>query len=259
MSSLKHDILAGTEYPYDKDLHALLHTSDLAGLVASGLSLEDILAAATLSNDHDIVRSCLEAGAQVTDQVQFKAQQGAELEVYRLLVPAGLDVNRNFGHIGSPMINAVIAKDLERITFLLENGANPNIGSSLGRDSLVLALLDNLPLDAIKLLIRYGAEFPRKGLLPLAAMHDNVDVVDFLLENGAGLDDKIEEDICAAPGFTGSALHLSAERGYLDIVKLLLLRGADAGLVDSKGKTAADRAALAGQACALSIIENWQP
>jgi ankyrin repeat protein len=256
---LKHDVLAGTEYPYDKDLPALLHTSDLTGLVASGLSLEDILAAATLSNDHDIVRSCLEAGAQVTDAVQLKAQQGAELEVCRLLAPAGLDVNRDFDHIGSPITEAVISKDVERITFLLENGANPNIGSCLGRDSLMLALVDNLPLDVIKLLIGHGAEFPRKGLLPLAAMHGDVEVVDFLLENGAGPDEKIEEDICAAPGLTGSARHLSAERGYLDVVKLLLLRGADAGLVDSKGKTSTDRAALAGQARALSIIENWQP
>jgi ankyrin repeat protein len=149
-----------------------------------------------------------------------------------------------------------MAKDVKWITFLLENGANPNVGGFLG-DSLMLALDNKLPLDVIKLLNRYGVEFPRKGLLPLAAINDDVDTVDFLLENGTGTDERIE-DLSPVPGITGSALQLSAERGYLDVVKLLLLPGADPGLVDSKGQTAADRAALAGQECAVSMIETWR-
>jgi hypothetical protein len=50
MSSLKDDVLAATEYPDVEKLSVLLHTSDLKGLQASGLSLEDILAAAALCN-----------------------------------------------------------------------------------------------------------------------------------------------------------------------------------------------------------------
>ena len=257
MSSLKDDILAATEYPDVEKLRVLLHTSDLTGLQASGLSLEDILAAAALCNDDHVVQSCLEAGAQVTEQVELKALQGGELEVYRLLVPAGLNVNRDFDHLGAPLTEAVMAKDVKWITFLLENGANPNVGSCVGRDSLMLALDNKLPLDVIKLLVRYGAEFPRKGLLPLAAINGDVDTVDFLLENGAGTDERIE-DLSPGPGITGSALQLSAERGHLDVVKLLLLRGADPGLVGSKGETAADRAALAGQESAVSMIESWR-
>jgi ankyrin repeat protein len=86
-------------------------------------------------------------------------------------------------------------------------------------------------------------------------MNGDVDIVDFLLENGATLDAKFE-DLFRAQDWTGSALHLPAEQGHMDVVKLLFLRGADVGLVDSKGKTAADRARLAGQECALAVIEN---
>jgi hypothetical protein len=167
MSPLKDDILAGMEYPYDQNLRDLLHTSDLTGLTASGLSLEDILAAAAFCNDPDIVRSCLEAGARVTAHVESKAHQGGEREVYRLLVPAGLDVNRHFGHGGGLLTEAVMAEDVEWTIFLLKSGANPNIGAIIGKDSLELALEHKLPLNIIKLLISYDAEFPRKGLSAL--------------------------------------------------------------------------------------------
>jgi ankyrin repeat protein len=256
MSSLKHDILAATEYPYDEKLRDLLHTTDLAGLTASGLSLEEILTAATLWIACDVVRSCLEAGAQVTDRVRNKTHNAATLEVYRLLVPTDLDVNRHFSHAGGPLTEAIFNKDVECITFLLESGADPSISAICGRDALELAVDNKSPLDVIKLLFRHGAKVRRKGLLPLAAMNGDVEVVDFLLENGGTLDGKFE-DLYRTVGWTGSALHFSAERGHLDVVKLLLLRGTEVGLVDSKGKPVADRAQLARQEQAMVILDNW--
>lgn len=192
----------------------------------------------------------------MTDRVRNKALKAATLEVYRLLVPADLDVNRHFSHAGGPLTEAVFNKDVECIAFLLESGAEPNTSAVCGRDALELAVNNKSPLDVIKLLFRHGAQVRGKGLLPLAAMTSGVEVVDFLLENGGTLDGKFE-DLYQTVGWTGSALHFSAERGHLDVVKLLLLRSAEVRLVDPKGKTVADQAQLARQEQAIAIRDNW--
>jgi hypothetical protein len=73
MSSLRDDILGATEHPDAEKLRDLLHSTSLTGLTASGLSLEDILAAPALCNDYDVGRSCLAAGVQVTERVALRA------------------------------------------------------------------------------------------------------------------------------------------------------------------------------------------
>jgi ankyrin repeat protein len=105
---------------------------------------------------------CLEAGVQVTDRVRNKAHEAVTLEVYRLLVPADVDVNRPFSHARGPLTEAIFNKDVECISFLLESGADPSISAICGRDALELAVDNKSPLDVIKLLFRHSAKVQRK-------------------------------------------------------------------------------------------------
>lgn len=56
-------------------------------------SAEHILCRAIISKDHDLVQTCLSHGAQLNNWVYGAVVQGLTIELMRLLIPAGLNVN----------------------------------------------------------------------------------------------------------------------------------------------------------------------
>jgi ankyrin repeat protein len=54
----------------------------------------------------------------------------------------------------------------------------------------------------------------------------------------------------------GSALHAAASKGHSEIVSLLLKRGANEGLKDSKGRTGLDRAKRAIHQHLVTLLET---
>ncbi|KIX02132.1 uncharacterized protein Z518_08071 [Rhinocladiella mackenziei CBS 650.93] len=128
-------------------LQSLFDNHGVQGLLDSGLSLEEVLAYATLADHAPSIRDCLNAGAKITYEIMENAHIGGGYETYQLLVPAGLDVN-HFGHPGGPLTEAVMAGDVAWITFLLQSGANPDVGPLAGSDALEIAIKEKLPLTA---------------------------------------------------------------------------------------------------------------
>jgi ankyrin repeat protein len=75
-----------------------------------------------------------------------------------------------------------------------------------------------------------GLDRDKMAALHYAAFNGHKDLMEFLLENGAGLDVKGQEG-----GVT--ALHLAATRGHRDIVKFLIEKGATLHAKDHYGRT----------------------
>ncbi len=95
--------------------------------------------------------------------------------------------------------------------------------------------IKNGNIEQLGELLRSGrdvnARTPEKATpLMAAAVHNNPNVVDFLLDQGAMID-AVDRD-----GY--SALMIAASKGRVDVVKVLLARGANVNLLDNNGMTA---------------------
>jgi ankyrin repeat protein len=94
-------------------------------------------------------------------------------------------------------------------------------------------------LNVMKLLVKYGADVNGRNTsgetpLHLAAHFGHADAADYLLQNGAHLN---EQTVYTKQ----TPLMVAAENGQKNVIRLLLLRGANRDLKDTFGKTAPER------------------
>lgn len=141
----------------------------------------------------------------------------------KLLVEDGADVNAGKG---APLDNAVSEGNIEKVKYLLEFGALPNLrdkGDYGGVGSPTIDKVQNLEnsvlaFDIVKLLVRYGSQLTGKVF---KAMVYDYDAVKFCLDNGFD------------PNFsTNLPVRIAIKRGYFETLKLLIEYG---GVVDNKG------------------------
>jgi ankyrin repeat protein len=191
--------------------------------------------------DVDAVKELLAAGnpantpivhEEVTSTPLVKACWRRNMEIVRLLVEAGADVNglektRMVNHLGevhwfikSPL-EEVVCKDLDIVRYLIGKGAKVN--EKLTNGVTVL----NLPaykgdLETLEVLISAGGDVNAVddiGYTPLkhAVMGRQPESIRMLVAKGA----KVNE---APTGVNAgeAALHVAIDRGFPDIVKLLL-------------------------------------
>jgi hypothetical protein len=222
-------------------------------LQEAGITLEEIMAAAVRHTQINVIAACLHAGADANDlRVLDAAVATNNLEVYRLLIPAGLNANRGFSHRGGPLTEAVLAKDHALVQFLLENGVNPEKVRVSGMTALGAALYYNAGIDIVKRLIDYGADIYTPGLLGKAVYGGEIEYAEYILERGANID--INDKGLRWDFPLGPALHVAAERGDLSFIRFLLEYSADVGARDYNGKTVVERAEEAGQEQVVCLI-----
>jgi len=82
-------------------------------------------------------------------------------------------------------------------------------------------------------------------------LNDPAKVEQFFASAGAGFDVDAKDQY----GFT--ALHLAADRGYIDIVKILIAKGANLGIKDPDDLTAISLAQVAGHDDIVDYLEKY--
>ena len=137
------------------------------------------------------------------------------------------------------LYNAALAGDLERVTLLLEHGADKNQTGGIFGETALSAAADNNHLTVVQYLVEQGADMNKgnaKGgrLTPLhyACSSGHLDVARYLLEQGA------DRDKAARDGMT--SLHHAARNGHLETAKLLMAYGADLNARNNAGQLPID-------------------
>ena len=130
---------------------------------------------------------------------------GASVEVVRLLIKHGADVNAwDLAHSLTPLHRAMFHENEQTIRLLLEAGADPNPVSNQGDSALRLAVEQN-NLEMAALCLHYGASqtinesggFCGNTVLGLAALKLNLPMIELLLEGGADPEALDSDDLTA--------------------------------------------------------------
>jgi ankyrin repeat protein len=178
------------------------------------------------------------AGGALTPLV-FAAREG-DLESTRLLVAAGADVNQVTAYGWSPLLTATNNRHYRLAMYLIEHGADVNIANKGGWTPLYLAT-DNRNIE--------GGDFP----VPKADI-DHLDYIRFLLDHGADPNLRVKDNTLTRTIFTmqwffetgATPFVRAAQSGDLELLKLLLVYGADPKAVTEHGDTALTAAAGIG-------------
>lgn len=131
---------------------------------------------------------------------------GISLDDIKKYLLEGADPN---AQIGKPLINAVAENDIEKVKFLLDQGAMPNIGG---------AIRGSKNLDMVKLLVDYGATLT--GEIFNSFLISNYEALKYVLE--AGVDPNFE---LGAP--LRAAAKIKNKEEAKKVLSLLIEYGAD--------------------------------
>ena len=206
-------------------------------------------------------RLLLQRGAEIDNVSTHSAIRFAgSIPILQAFVDAGWDVNTMLHHEGDALVVAVNNDKVDIVRWLLEHGAQPTLHEGAnGRTTLGDAAVRASP-DVISMLVESGAEMKGSRALELAARAGRLENVVRLLDIGADIDEVPDAANWCVPNADieaglGSALHAAAFEGHSEIVSLLLERGANGTLKDSKGRMPFERAKSAKHRDVAALLE----
>jgi ankyrin repeat protein len=197
--------------------------------------------AARSDRSADIVKLLIAAGADVHAvdaakmTVLHSAAGGNDTETIRQVVNAGADVNAVDFAGFTPLIHAASNRNLDAVRLLLAKGADVNARSGDGSFQKVKA-------GSIAL----GYFTPLIGAAPLGS-HD---LIATLLDAGAKI------NVADVRGMTPLMLAVANDRQNLDVIRLLIARGAEVNAKSLVGETALDWAMKIGAKPAIEALRR---
>ncbi|MCW3098860.1 MAG: ankyrin repeat and protein 1 isoform [Chthonomonadaceae bacterium] len=233
--------------PSAQDLHGAIMVGDITEvrrLIAAGIDItargatgHSPLGAATLHRQPEIVQTLREAGAPVG---LWEAVALDEVETLRSLLDSGADPHSQQN--GFTLLREAVSKgNPEMVRLLLERGADVNEGGTRGIAPL-MSVGRNRP-EIVALLRAAGAHV---GLIEAIRIGDRARVLE-LLDSGADIE---EEN--SVIGLT--PLMAAAGCGDLELLRLLLARGADLHRVSSRHFTALTQAISGDQRATVNFL-----
>lgn len=212
-------------------------------------------------NGHlDVVKMLLEKGVDVnTEDDNFRtplilASINGFTEIVRLLLEKG---GTQGPSAVSPLIAAARGGHVEIVRILLEKGYNVNTSNSVRNTALIIAASIGgvNGLEIVRMLLEKGAIVDQrnengKTALMFAAERGNTEIVQMLLDYGANIDLSDYED--------NTPLILAVKNGHFDTAKLLLERGADVRKDDEDELTALDWAKRKRNTAMINLLQSYK-
>lgn len=164
--------------------------------------------------------------------------------VLRTLLEHGADPRLTTGNKRTPLMAAAGRGDVEALRLLIEAKAAVDAADSAGQTALMMAATEGSPA-AVRLLLERGADARvrtkrNESALGNAGTAGNAEVVSLLLEHGAEINER------NLRGYSPLMLAASSDARPVEVVKLLLAKGADLRFTDDYEETARDLAAKRG-------------
>jgi ankyrin repeat protein len=220
----------------------------------------DVAAADAAAADAALNRTQNAKGGGLTALI-LAARQG-DPETARILVEAGADVNQTSRYGWTPLLTATQNRHYQIGAYLLAHGANPNLANNGGWTPLYLAT-DNRNIE--------GGDYPVRP-----ADMDHLKFIKLLLDRGANVNARIcgvdsTPQQCKGDStetrtiFTMQWLYedgatpflRAAQSGDVELMRLLLARGADPRIATANGDTALMVAS--GVGWVEGVTFEWSP
>lgn len=177
------------------------------------------------------------------DDALMRAARAGDLRAVEGLLRAGAAVDQRNGNGGTALMYAAVGNHPRVVDLLLRHGADVDARGANGWGALMIACAKGY-VSVVRRLLAAGADVNAPdiyGWTPLmrAVYERRPAVAQILLAS-----DRVDLDAVTDHGST--ALHLAAVVGARDIARKLLDHGADASMLDSDGRSAADIAEARG-------------
>ena len=217
------------------------------------------LNAAARNGHAKIVALLLSKGAEIDRETVWAASASQSIPVFQALLDTGWDPNWTLSHAGSALTRAVINDNLALVDFLLEHGSDPTEAECIQTHSMLATAAIFASTGVVGRLLAHGLPVKQSGALEAAAYYGKSEMIEYLLDHGADVDEIADNDWTSASereAGLGSALHSAAIRGQKEAVHLLLERGADSALQDTKGKTAMQKTSENGHSEIVELLRR---
>ncbi|KAL2833825.1 ankyrin [Aspergillus cavernicola] len=200
-------------------------------------------------------------GCMINIDIIIELFQGKRKDCIDALLAQGWDVSMPLGHVGDPLILSL--RDLDMVQFLLSRGADPNRGYYMDTWTALEIAAARKSISVIEALLVAGAKLKKSHALARAAGNGNIDVVAYLLDRGAAIDEVGDDpfifDNDLSPEFNAkNALCTAAFRGQPAAVEFLLARGADPSVKSRHGDSAWELAEMKGNQACVDILNRYK-
>jgi ankyrin repeat protein len=160
------------------------------------------------------------ADSKKTPGVMELAASLKKLESIKILMRAGVSPNVRKDGIYTPLCSAIRDNSADIVTFLLENGADPNLNAA---EYPAFKCITHKRLHYLPQLVAAGADLHKpKGIIEMAVAHNDKDALLYLLDQGVNPNDRTPEG--------NTALTTAIRDGRTELLDLLLANGADAAV-----------------------------
>lgn len=177
----------------------------------------------------------------------LNAVQAKDLDKVSQLLLRGMDVNTSDPAGNTLVMLAARNGDTPMLEFLLKNKPNILKKNKYGDTALLLAAFQG-NLSNVKALVEAGADLEADGWTPLiyASFEGRSDVVAYLLTLDVDIDAQSDTGI--------TALMAATRNNHVEVVKLLLDQEADIDLKNQNNQTALDMAIAAGYGDIVALL-----
>jgi len=143
-----------------------------------------------------------------------------KLESIMILMKAGVSPNVRKDGIYTPLCSAIRDNSADIVTYLLANGADPNLNAA---EYPAFKCITHHRLQFLPQLVTAGADLHKpKGIIETAIAHNDKEALLYLLDQGVSPNDRTPEG--------NTAITTAIRDGRTELLDILLAKGADASI-----------------------------